>query len=497
MTDWSRATLVDTAAAIASGRVRSREVAEACLDRAARIGGQVNCFVELDAAGLRAAADDADRAVAAGAPLGPLHGVPLAHKDMYDRKGRSSGCGSKLRGAVPATTTATALAKLDAAGALEMGRLTMVEFAMGPHGWNPNYSAPCSNPWNTAHIPCGSSSGSGVAVAARLVHGSLGSDTGGSVRCPAAVTGVVGVLPTYGRVSRYGAMPMSFSLDCVGPLARTAREAARLLDVISGPDPRDASSLDVPPPRAEAALGSAAPLPRLGLARGYFEEGLHPEVAAALAEAVAVLERAGHAVPEVALDAALLHQVADLHPLVMKAEGAANHMADMRMRQEDYSFEVSQRLHAGFFIPAPDYIQALKLRGAHLRAFAARAFATVDVLVAPCVAIPVPTIAETTGHRGKAYLDMVVALTRNTKVLNWLGLPGISVPIGFTANGLPVAMQLIGRPLAEAELLRIADRYQQLTGWHMLEPALVMRSARGESIQADGTTMGAERRIDR
>lgn len=475
MTDWSRATLVDTASAIASGAVRAREVAEACLDRAARIGNAVNCFVEVDAAGLRAAADAADRAVAAGASLGPLHGVPLAHKDMYAREGRGSGCGSKLRGDTPATTTATALAKLDAAGALEMGRLTMVEFAMGPHGWNPNYPAPCRNPWNADHIPCGSSSGSGVAVAARLVHGSLGSDTGGSVRCPAAVTGVVGVLPTYGRVSRHGAMPMSFSLDCVGPLARTARDAARLLDVISGPDPRDASSLDVPPPNAEAALESAGPMPRLGLARGYFDEGLHPEVAAAIAGAVAVLERAGHAAPEVALDAALLHEVAELHPLVMKAEGAANHMAQMRTRQAEYSFEVGQRLHAGFFIPAPDYIQALKLRGRHLRAFAARAFAAADVLVAPCVAIPVPTIAETTGNRGKAYLDMVVALTRNTKVVNWLGLPAVSVPIGFTRNGLPVAMQLIGRPLAEAQLLRLAHRYQQLTGWHAMEPPILPR----------------------
>ena len=471
--DWSRATLVETAAAIAGGAVRARDVAEACLDRAARIGNQVNCFVEVDADGLRAGADAADRAVAAGVPLGSLHGVPLAHKDMYYRAGRVSGCGSALRADFVPTTNSTALAKLDAAGALEMGRLTMVEFAMGPHGWNPNYPAPCSNPWNTAHIPCGSSSGSGVAVAARLVHGSLGSDTGGSIRCPAAVTGVVGVLPTYGRVSRHGAMPMSFSLDCVGPLARTARDAARLLDVISGPDPRDASSLDVPPPQAEAALDSAAPLPRLGLARGYFEEGLHPEVAAAIAEAVAVLERAGHAVPEVALDAALLHEVAELHPLVMKAEGAANHMAQMRDRQQDYSFEVGQRLHAGFFVPAPDYIQALKLRGQHLRAFAARAFATADVLVTPCVAIPVPTIAETTGNRGKAYLDMVVALTRNTKVVNWLGLPAVSLPIGFTANGMPVALQLIGRPLAEAQLLRIADRYQRLTGWHAMEPSLV------------------------
>lgn len=468
MTDWSRASLTETADAIATGRTTARAVAEACLDRQARLDHALGAFVTVDAAGLRAAADAADRAVAAGAPLGPLHGVPLAHKDMFHRTGRVSGCGSRLRTA-PATATATVLARLDAAGALEMGQLAMVEFAMGPHGWNPNL-APCRNPWNTAHIPCGSSSGSGVAVAARLVHGALGSDTGGSIRCPAAVNGLVGVLPTRGRVSRHGVMPMSFSLDAAGPLARTARDAARLLDAISGADPADPTTLPLPPTRAEAALASAAPLPRLGLARGYFERGLHAEVAACIAEAVRVLEGAGLPVPEVPVDAALLSEAAELHPLVMKAEGAANHMADMRTRQEDYSFEVGQRLHAGFFIPAADYIQALKLRAGHLRAFVAGAFRTADVLIAPSVAIPVPTIAETTGKRGPDYLEMVVALTGNTKVVNWLGLPAVNLPCGFAGNGLPVGLQLIGRPCAEAQLLRIADRYQALTGWHAMAP---------------------------
>jgi len=472
MTAWASATLVETAAAIASGAVRAREVAEACLDREARFGATLGAFVEVDAAVLRAAAEAADVAVTAGAPLGPLHGVPLAHKDMYYRAGRVSACGSRLREGFRPAVTATVLERLDAAGALEMGRLAMVEFAMGPHGFNPNYPQ-VRNPWNTAHIPCGSSSGSGVAVAARLVHGSLGSDTGGSVRCPAAVNGVVGLLPTHGRVSRHGMMPMSFSLDSCGPLARTAQDVARLFDVIAGPDPRDATTLPAAPGGCEAALlDAAAPLPRLGLARGYFDTALHGEVAAVLAAAVATFERAGMPVPETPVDAALLREAAELHPLVMKAEGAANHMAMLRAAPEDYSFEVGQRLQAGFFIPAADYIQALKLRGQHLRRFAEQAFATVDVLVTPLIGIPVPTIAETSGHRGKAYLDMVVALTGNTKVVNWLGLPAVSVPCGFTASGLPVAMQLVGRPLAEAALLRVAHRFQQLTDWHKPAPAL-------------------------
>ncbi|HEY2611672.1 MAG TPA: amidase, partial [Reyranella sp.] len=210
MADWSRASLTETAGAIAAGRTTSRDVTEACLDRIARLGDTLNCFVDVDRDGARAAADAADKRQRGGAPLGPLHGVPLAHKDMYYRAGRVSACGSKLRADWRAPYTATALGRLDRAGAIDLGRLVMVEFAMGPHGYNQNYPQ-CRNPWNPEYIPCGSSSGSGVAVGGRMVHASLGSDTGGSIRCPAAVSGVVGLVPTNGRVSRRGAMPMSHS----------------------------------------------------------------------------------------------------------------------------------------------------------------------------------------------------------------------------------------------------------------------------------------------
>jgi aspartyl-tRNA(Asn)/glutamyl-tRNA(Gln) amidotransferase subunit A len=445
---------------------------ETCLDRIGRLNPLVNAFVEVDAPGARTAADAADRQRRAGQPLGPLHGVPVAHKDMYYRAGRISACGSKLRSDFRPAYTATALECLDAAGAIEIGRLVMVEFAMGPHGYNQNYPC-CRNPWNPDYIPCGSSSGSGVSVGARMVYGSLGSDTGGSIRCPAAVSGVVGLLPTYGRVSRRGAMPMSFSLDCVGPLARTARDCARLLGAIAGHDPQDASSLQAPVPDYEAELASAAPLPRIGIVSGYFDEALHPEVRKAIEDAAAELRRIGFAVADVTVPADLVHEVAELHPLVMKAEGAANHLDTMRERQKDYTFEVGHRLHAGFFIPAANYIQALKLRGQYLRAFADSVFSNADVLLTPVLSIPVPTIAETSGKKGKDYLDMVVALTRNTKIVNYFGLPALSVPCGFTSNGMPTSFQLIGRPLAEAALLRVADQYQSATGWHLEEPTLV------------------------
>lgn len=472
MTDWALASLTETADAIAGGRTTSREVTEACLARFDACGETLGCFVELDAAAARAAADAADRRLADGAAVGRLHGVPLAHKDMYYRAGRVSACGSRTRSDFRPSWTATVLERLDAAGALEIGRLAMVEFAMGPHGYNANYPQ-VRNPWNTAHIPCGSSSGSGVSVGARLVHGSLGSDTGGSVRCPAAVSGVVGLLPSYGRISRRGVMPMSTSLDNVGPLARTARDCARLMTVIAGEDPLDATTLPGPAPDYEALIDAPLPLPRIGIARGYFDDGLHPEVGAAIEHAVAELAAAGFVVEEVAVPSDLLAEVAEIQPVVMKAEGAANHMNTMRSREEDYSFEVGHRLHAGFFVPATSYLRALKLRAQYLRAFADSVFTRVDLLLTPVLSVPVPTIAETTGKRGKDYLDMVVSLTRNTKVVNYLGLPAISVPCGFTGNGLPTSFQLIGRPLAEGALLRVADRYQQRTDWHRLVPSLI------------------------
>jgi aspartyl-tRNA(Asn)/glutamyl-tRNA(Gln) amidotransferase subunit A len=469
MSDWSRTSLTETVDAIAAGKTTARDVVEGCLDRIGRLNGKLNCFVEVDSAGARAAADAADRIKREGKPLGPLHGVPLAHKDMYYREGRVSACGSKLRAGWRAAYTATVLQRLDAAGALEIGRLLMVEFAMGPHGYNPNYPQ-CRNPWNPDHIPSGSSSGSGVAVGGRLVHAALGSDTGGSIRCPASVSGVVGLMPTYGRVSRYGAMPMSHSFDVVGPLARTARDCARLLTVLAGADPADTSTLGAPVPDYEAELDREGTLPTIGIARGYFDAGVHPDVGKALDQAGKDLRRAGFTVKDVVLPADLLEEVAELHPLIIKSEGAANHLPTMREREADYTFEVGHRLHAGFFIPAAHYIRALKLRGQYLRAFGRAAFAEVDLLLTPVLAIPVPTIAETTGNTGKAYLDMVVAITRNTKVINYLGLPALSVPCGFTSNGLPTSFQLVGRPLQEAALLRAADRYQRVTDWHRREP---------------------------
>ena len=469
MTDFAALTLSEAADAVAAGTTTARDLVEACLDRCDRLEPMLNAFVAIDRDGARAAADRADQQRARGDRLGPLHGVPLAHKDMYYRKGRVSSCGSKVTQDTPACETATVLSRLDAAGAIELGQVVMVEFALGPHGYNANYPF-CHNAWDGDYIPCGSSSGSGVSVAAGLVYGSLGSDTGGSIRCPAAANGLVGLMPTYGRVSRAGVMPMSFSLDVVGPLARSVRDCARILDVIAGKDSRDPTTLDAALPDHEAALEAPRPLPTIGIAHGYFDEAVDPEIATLLAEAEATFRALGFDVRPVEMPTQDLAAIAELHPLVMKAEGAANHMNQMRTRRADYTEEVGNRLEAGFFIPACDYIQALKLRADFYRAFVADVFSGVDLVLTPTLRAPLPTRAATTGLKGRDYLDMVTALTQNTKVVNYLGLPAIAVPCGFTSNGLPASMQLIGPSLSERDLLFAAHRYEQATQWHRMTP---------------------------
>ena len=463
-------TLTETATAIAAGEVTAREVTASCLDRIAAIDPRVGAFVTVEPERALRAAEAADRARVEGYPIGPLHGVPLAHKDMFYRAGEISGCGSKIRTDWRAPETATVLERLDAAGAVTLGRLAMVEFAMGPHGYN-EHLAQCRNPWDREFIPCGSSSGSGVAVGSRMVFGALGSDTGGSIRGPAAAAGVVGLAPTNGRVSRHGVMPMSFSLDVVGPLARTVRDVARLMSVIAGADPHDASAADQPVPEYEALLGDPLSGRRIGVPERYFRDGLDPAVARILDESLAVFRTLGTAVVPVAMPD-WIYEVSDLHPLVMKAEGAANHFPWMHERRGDYSHEVGNRLEAGFFIMATDYIHAVKLRGTFLKELMDTVFAGVDVLHTPVMTKVLPTIAETRTNSGPAYLDMVVSLTRNTKVVNYLGLPALSVPCGFDPRGLPVAFQLIGKPFGEAGLLALGQHYEREAGYWQRAPDL-------------------------
>ncbi|MBS0396918.1 MAG: amidase, partial [Proteobacteria bacterium] len=363
--------------------------------------------------------------------------------------------------------TATALARLQASGAVVLGALHMTEFALGPTGHNVHYGA-CHNPWNPAHIAGGSSSGSGAAVAARLAFGTLGSDTGGSIRVPAAVNGVLGLKPTYGRVPRTGAMPLSWSIDHVGPLARTAADLARLLGVIAGYDPLDPSASRRAVPDYEAGLGRGLAGLTLGVPRRYFFEGVAPAVAPALEAALAVLERGG--ARRVAVEVPQAEHMTELSRAILYPEAAALHGHWLRTRPADYSPQVRARAATGVAIPAAAYTEALQLRPVLLRAVCEAVFGACDVLVTPALDVEVPTLADTDVGGSAAMWSTIGRLLRCIAPFNFLGLPALSLPVGFTPNGLPASLQLVARPFAEGTLLAVAAAYQRLTDWHERAP---------------------------
>jgi aspartyl-tRNA(Asn)/glutamyl-tRNA(Gln) amidotransferase subunit A len=470
--DFSRLSLSEARQELEFGRVTSRQLTEACIDAIERRDSRVNSFITLESEAILRAADEADQARKAG-KRAPLLGIPLAHKDMYYRKGRVSTCGSIIMADQLAATTATVLERLDKAGALELGTLNMTEFAAGPTGHNAHYGD-VHNPWHTEHIPGGSSSGPAAAMAARLCYGSLGSDTGASIRVPAACCGVVGLKPTYGRISRYGAMPRSWSNDCMGPLARTVMDCALLMQVLAGPDIRDSTCLDAPVPNYLAALEQGIKGLRIGIPTRHFAEGVDDEIAEALTRSRQILEQAGcHLVDVEIPDPKLLY---DLGETLSKGEASTIHRRWMQQRPQDYSDHVHTRLEAGQALPATRYLEALSLRGEVVRNFIADAFkTTVDVLHLPVLGRPVPTLAETDFHSSGTVGETVSAITRFTRPINYLGLPALSVPCGFSQSGLPIAFQLVGRPLDEDRLLALGHAYQQLTEWHRMEPAIVTR----------------------
>ena len=463
MIDTGRATLTEAAAALARGELSSEELTRDCLARAHRLNPALNCFLRIEDEAALAAARRADAARACGHPLGVLHGVPIAVKDMFYDPARETSSGSEIRRGFHGAATATALARLRGAGAIVLGALNMTEFALGPTGHNPFYGA-CRNPWNPAHIAGGSSSGSGAAVAARIAFGTLGSDTGGSIRLPAAANGILGLKPTYGRVPRTGAMPLSWSIDHLGPLARTAADLARLLGVIAGHDPADPSSSRRAVPDYEAGLGAGVAGLRLGVPGNFFFDGVEPAVAAALEAALAALEAAG--ARRVAVTVPAAEHLTELGRTVVYTEAAALHGHWLRTRPQDYSPQVRARVATGVGIPAAAYAEALQLRALLLRRVCAEVFDACDVLVTPALAIDVPTLAATDVGGGASMWSTIAQLLQCVAPFNYLGVPALSVPAGFTPRGLPVGLQLVGRPFAEATLLRVAAAYQRLTDWH-------------------------------
>jgi aspartyl-tRNA(Asn)/glutamyl-tRNA(Gln) amidotransferase subunit A len=459
--------LAEASQGLAEKRFSSVELTRVALARLERIGPLLNAVAALDAEGALKAAQAADSEIAAGRRRGPLHGIPLAHKDMYFRRGRVSGCGSRINARFVPQVTATALERLDAAGALDLGRLNMVEFAYGPTGHN-EITGPVRNPWNPAHVTGGSSSGSGSSVAARLVYGALGSDTGGSIRFPAACCGLFGPKPTYGRVSRYGAMPLSFSLDHVGPLARTVTDGALLLQAIAGHDPKDATTRARAVPDYTAGIEGGAKGLRIAVPTNYFYDRIEPEVERLVRASLDLYRKLGAEI--VPVEAPGIENANELTSLIIGAEAAAYHSRWLATRRGDYGKQTLSRLLGGLMVPATRYLEAQSLRGVMLKAFVAAVFDRADVLHVPMLPIPVPTIEETDLGAGPGYLELMTLFGRNSRVFNYLGLPAFSVPCGFTAGGLPASFQLVGRPFAEAQLFRAARAYERETAWSKTAP---------------------------
>lgn len=460
--------LTEIAAAIASKRVSSREVTQACLDRIAQWQPKLNAFIAIEADAALAAADAADTALASSNSRGALHGVPLAHKDMYYEAGKVSTSGSKIRRDFVPSATATSLQRLIDAGTVRLGTLHMAEFAYGPTGHNAHFG-PAHNPWGIDHITGGSSSGSGAAVAARLTFAALGSDTGGSIRMPAHFCGVTGLKTTYGRVSRANAMPLSQSLDTLGPLARTAEDCALLLGLIAGPDPRDPTALDVAVPDYVAATREPMRGLRVGVPTAFYTDDLDPAVSKAFNATIATMKAEGADI--VPVDLPDQRQLSAASQIVLAVEAAAMHAQWMRTRPQDYGPQVLMRLQNGLAIPAVTYLEAMRWRGPALDAFLA-AIAGVDLVIAPSAPIPAPTIAESDVGAGPNAEAMIQQVTRFTRPVNYLGLPSLSVPSGFSDGGLPVGMQLIGRPFGEAMLLRAGAAFQRASDFHAWCPEL-------------------------
>jgi aspartyl-tRNA(Asn)/glutamyl-tRNA(Gln) amidotransferase subunit A len=462
-------TLEGLAGAIRAGTVSPVDVTQECLRRIERVDGSLRAFITVDAAGALETARRLEEEQCRGVWRGPLHGVPVAFKDLCFIRGLPTSCGTKTAEYFLAEQDCTAVTRLAAAGAVTLGKLNMTELAMGPFGDNAHHGH-AQNPWRAGHCPGGSSSGSAVAVAAGLAWGALGTDTGGSIRLPAAACGIVGLKPTYGRVSRAGVMPLSWSNDHVGPMARTVRDCALLLQVVAGRDPLDATASRHPVPDYLAALGGSIAGLRIGVPENFFFQGVHPDMEVAVHQAARVIGQLGAHVSGIQLPDP--EPMNDVCSIVSRCEGSTIHVRLLRERPHEVQPVVRARLELGLQIPAYDYLQALRLRARLTRVFIQEVFAQVDVLVAPVIPEPAPPLSHAIEGPAHELAARHGRFSRLTRPFNGLGLPALSLPCGFSPAGLPLALQIVGRPFDEATVLRVGDAYQRATDWHTRRPAL-------------------------
>jgi aspartyl-tRNA(Asn)/glutamyl-tRNA(Gln) amidotransferase subunit A len=440
-------------------RVSPVEVVQMCLERIERFNPTLNAFITVTAESALAEAHQAEAEIRAGRWRGPLHGVPIALKDLFDIAGVPTTAASGVfQNRVPEKDSEV-VRRLKRAGALLLGKLNMHEFAYGGSSVIGFFGA-VRNPWLHQHVAGGSSSGSAVAVAAGMCFGALGSDTGGSIRLPAAYCGAVGLKPTYGRVSTRGVIPLSWSCDHVGPLTRSVADAALMLQALAGYDAEDLTSIDTPVPDYSAGLREPKPL-RVGIPSSYFYESLDPEIGRAMTAVIRLIGKLAQGVHDMELPTAN-----DI--VILRAEAYAYHSEMVEKNAGLYQPDTLRRIRSGAEISSAVYIRALRQMGEYRRAIG-KVFESVDILITPTSPILPPTIAELLGDVDNLRNKEILML-RNTRPFNALGLPTISMPCGFTGTGLPIGMQITGAPWAEGSVLALARAYEQQTNWHDHHP---------------------------
>ena len=457
------------AALLRSREISAIELTQAYLGRIAALNDRLGAYIAVTAERALAQARQADAEIGAGEYRGPLHGIPIAVKDIIHAKGVPTTAGSKVLADFMPDEDSTIIRRLDGAGAVLLGKLNLSEFAIGGTIDHP-FGTP-RNPWNTDRTAGGSSSGSGVAAAAGLCAGALGSDTGGSVRGPAAFCGIVGLRPTYGRVTRQGVIPMCWSMDTIGPMTRTVEDCAAMLSAIAGPDPLDASAASVPVPDYAAALNIGARGVKIGLPTEMLQfDGLADDVRQAVLQAAGVLEELGASVREISLPASASSGAAFI--ATADVDAAAYHADWLRDRPQDYDWSTRTRLESAALTPAWAYIRAQRARALIARELH-DALTECDALLLPTGPVAAPPIEAATGEPGGYYQGRLdLARRRYTSPAALAGMPAISVPCGFDPDGLPVGMQLIAAPFAEPTLFRVAQAYESAAGWVGRHPAV-------------------------
>ena len=476
-------TIAELSAGLSAGEFSSVELTEACIQRISTLAGRSNCFITQTPERALEDAKHADQRRATG-DFGPLTGIPIAHKDIFCTQGIRSSCASKMLDSFVSPYESTVSAKLKAAGTVLLGKTNMDEFAMGSSN-ETSFYGPVRNPWNHDVVPGGSSGGSAACVAARLASAATGTDTGGSIRQPAALCGITGLKPTYGRVSRYGMIAFASSLDQAGPMTRTAQDAAMMLQAMAGFDERDSTSVDVGVPDYSANLADSIDGLTIGLPREYFAEGLDSGVGDVLEQALETLRKLGATTVDIDLPNTSLAVPA--YYVVAPAECSSNlsrmdgvrfgyrcedpvDLEDLykRSRGEGFGEEVKRRIMIGTYALSAGYYDAYYLKAQRVRRLISddftRAFDQVDVIMGPTA----PSVAFALGSKTDDPIGMYLS-DIYTIAVNLAGLPAMSVPCGF-ADELPVGLQIIGKPFEESRLLNVAHQFQQATDWHQRTP---------------------------